>query len=655
MSIKIKLYLIGIVALTGLGIIFGINLFGSQKINAAFDTAHMIQLSEVHLLQARRNEKDFLARKDLGYKAKLETVVKQCIQDLNTVAKDEPGLAKELDHVISLIEQYRDQFTTLSDYVVELGLTEDKGLSGTLREAIHKAEGIITAQQDTELLSLMLTLRRHEKDFMLRGDTKYIERFTRSHAQMLDTLNASETYSEQTKADIRTNLDTYLTAFNAYAETANNVAASIEGLRETVRKVEPELEQLVETVLLLLDKRSHDIARITTVVELATGLVLALLIFWVIRSIVSNVSSLQQASRMVAEGHYDACSKISFTGELESLRQDIVDMVGELKNNMERAAQKEQDALEESRKANIATEEAHREKEHASTLLETMKDVASQAASIALELTSASDELSSQARIINDGSEIQKRQTEEVATAMEQMNATVLEVSNHASHAAGGAEEALKHAESGASIVNDVIKATTEAHSQSVALTTSLDELGERAEAIGQIMGVITDIADQTNLLALNAAIEAARAGEAGRGFAVVADEVRKLAEKTMNATGEVRSAILGIQEGTKTNIKAMHEASEVVRKSTELTKTAGDSLTSIVSITNSTADQMRSIATAAEEQSAASEQITRSTEEISNIAMKTSDNTVRASEAIHRLNELIQSLNHLIQRLNAF
>ncbi|GFM33683.1 methyl-accepting chemotaxis protein [Desulfovibrio subterraneus] len=654
MSIKFKLYLTGIVALVGLGLVFIINEIGARQIDRAFQVAHTIQQSEVHLLQARRNEKDFLARKNLEYRKKLDNIVDMSLEELSAVAAAEPEMAAEANNVSSQMQLYKEQFAALTDLVVQLGLSEDKGLSGSLRDAIHKAEAIISAQNDNELLALMLTLRRHEKDYMLRSNVKYIDKFKTDHSKMLGVLNASTAYPEQTKAEMLKYMDAYLVAFTNYASTAEQATASLENLRKTAGSVEPALEQLVEEIQAIIDAQRASTARVTVIVESATALLLALLIFWVIRSIVGNVTALQFASRKVAKGDYDACAQISFTGELESLRLDIVSMVQELKRNMEIAAEKERHALEQSGMAKTAMEEAHKEKEHASALLTTMKDVAAQAAAIAGELTSASDELSAQSAIINEGAELQKQQTEEVATAMEQMNATVLDVSSNASHAAEGAEEARRHALSGASIVDNVIQATTEAHTKSVALTSSLDELGERAQAIGQIMSVITDIADQTNLLALNAAIEAARAGEAGRGFAVVADEVRKLAEKTMNATGEVRNAITGIQEGTKNNIDAMHQASEVVRKSTELTKTAGESLSSIVQITNTTADQMRSIATASEEQSATSEQITRSTEEISSIAEKTSQNTELATEAIHRLNTLIQKLNGLITRLNA-
>jgi methyl-accepting chemotaxis protein len=165
-------------------------------------------------------------------------------------------------------------------------------------------------------------------------------------------------------------------------------------------------------------------------------------------------------------------------------------------------------------------------------------------------------------------------------------------------------------------------------------------------------MQVIDDIADQTNLLALNAAIEAARAGEAGRGFAVVADEVRKLAEKTMTATKEVDAAIRSIRSGTRENVVATESAVEAIQASTELAGRAGESIRNIQQSVIQTADQVRSIATAAEEQSASSEQVTRATEQINTISSETAHAMGEARDDLERLSSLASSLKELIGRM---
>jgi len=178
--------------------------------------------------------------------------------------------------------------------------------------------------------------------------------------------------------------------------------------------------------------------------------------------------------------------------------------------------------------------------------------------------------------------------------------------------------------------------------------------LGHQAEGIGNILSVITDIADQTNLLALNAAIEAARAGDAGRGFAVVADEVRKLAEKTMTATKEVGDAIRGIQAGTKKSIDGVERSVETIRLATTLAEQSGAALHTIVGLVDSSSDQVRSIATAAEEQSATSEEINRSVEDISRISNDTAEAMNRSASAVAELARQAQTLKALTDQLRA-
>ncbi|MFH1915478.1 MAG: methyl-accepting chemotaxis protein [Pseudomonadota bacterium] len=191
-------------------------------------------------------------------------------------------------------------------------------------------------------------------------------------------------------------------------------------------------------------------------------------------------------------------------------------------------------------------------------------------------------------------------------------------------------------------------------HEQSVGLRGQMNELGEHARGIGAIMGVITDIADQTNLLALNAAIEAARAGEAGRGFAVVADEVRKLAEKTMNATHEVGQYIASIQKSADTSIKGTDKANQALEICRELVERSGTSLTAIVEKVEESVAQVQNIATAAEEQAATSEQINRATETVNAIAGETAEAMRESSEALDALNTLSQDLGRAIDRMQA-
>lgn len=281
---------------------------------------------------------------------------------------------------------------------------------------------------------------------------------------------------------------------------------------------------------------------------------------------------------------------------------------------------------------------------------ERIAKAASEATHVSEELASAASQLESLVQEAQAGACTQTDRTSETATAMEEMNATVLEVARHAQEAAVNADDARTQAESGSQIVTEVVASIDEVASHANELKSSMEELDKSAEGIGSVLSVIEDIADQTNLLALNAAIEAARAGEAGRGFAVVADEVRKLAEKTMQATSEVHQVITSIQAGARNNVQATETAVLSVERSTEHAHRSGEALKSIVSVAESTADQVRAIATAAEQQSATSEEINRATSDVTRVCNETDSLMREASESISRLSKLASKLSTVIR-----
>ena len=283
---------------------------------------------------------------------------------------------------------------------------------------------------------------------------------------------------------------------------------------------------------------------------------------------------------------------------------------------------------------------------------ERISQAAIEAEEVSQRLSSAAEELSAQIEQAKKGSDDQRSRAQETATAMEQMNSTVLEVAQNASSASEEADTAKQNAQEGEDIVRRMIEAVGGVQAQADNLKTSMEELGKQAADIGQVLEVITDIADQTNLLALNAAIEAARAGEAGRGFAVVADEVRKLAEKTMTATSEVGNAITKIQAMTRDNVAATEKAVVSVSQSTDLANDSGKALVEIVARVEVAADQVRAIATAADEQSATSEEINRATDEINQIALEASQVMDQASNAVLEVATMASRLNGIIESM---
>ena len=376
---------------------------------------------------------------------------------------------------------------------------------------------------------------------------------------------------------------------------------------------------------------------------------------WFLANTLSRpIRILSASAEAVADGDFDALPQQgSFSAEMEILNIGMHDMMNKLMGHIE-AAQK---SSEEAREKSLQAEEAMREAEKARAQAEAatkegMLQAANSLEEIVERVTSASEELSKQIEQAENGSNIQRDRLTEVASAMDQVAGSILDVAENASQAAENAEFARNEAQSGRQVVDDVIASINKVHEASKSMETGLENLGKQAEGIGDIMNVITDIADQTNLLALNAAIEAARAGEAGRGFAVVADEVRKLAEKTMTATKEVGDAVSSIQSGTSSSINDMSNASEMIARSTDLASKAGDALSSILGMVETNSDQIRVIATASEEQSSATEQMNRGTDEISAIAQETASSMGMSMEAVDELAHLSETLKGLIENL---
>jgi methyl-accepting chemotaxis protein len=281
-----------------------------------------------------------------------------------------------------------------------------------------------------------------------------------------------------------------------------------------------------------------------------------------------------------------------------------------------------------------------------------IQNVAGQASSISGRVAAASEELSSQVGQVSHGAGVQRSRVESTASAMTEMNSAVLEVARNAGKASEQSELTKNKAKEGAELVNQVVHSINSVNKVTEALQTDMQELGTKAEDIGKVMNVISDIADQTNLLALNAAIEAARAGEAGRGFAVVADEVRKLAEKTMNATQEVGSSISAIQQSAKASITEMGEAVTAIAGATDLANSSGQALSEIVELATSNSALVTSIATAAEEQSATSEEINSSVEEVNKIAGETAQGMEQASSSVQELSRMAQELSRMMEDL---
>ena len=396
-------------------------------------------------------------------------------------------------------------------------------------------------------------------------------------------------------------------------------------------------------------------SRTTTILLALAGIVISvLLIFFLTRSVNRQLGKdpgeLNILARRVADGDYNVDDGKAKTGVFASL----VVMVDALKQHIENARLESANAQEQSRKAMEAMEKAEAASAEARQKTQAMLQAAERLEGVAQVVSTASTQLSAQIEQSDRGTAETSQRLTEAATAMNEMNATVQEVARNAAQASTASAETRQKAQDGAAIVSRSLDSINHVHQSSLRLKEDMAQLGSHAQDISRIMGVISDIADQTNLLALNAAIEAARAGEAGRGFAVVADEVRKLAEKTMASTQDVGAVISAIQHSTATSMESVDKAVQEVDRAAEFANQSGTALEVIVSTVDATADQVNAIAAASEEQSAASEEINHTIIQINAMSLQTAQAMEEASKAVSDLAAQAHGLTSLVSDMKA-
>jgi methyl-accepting chemotaxis protein len=285
------------------------------------------------------------------------------------------------------------------------------------------------------------------------------------------------------------------------------------------------------------------------------------------------------------------------------------------------------------------------------TMTENLRAIISQVASTSSQVAAAANQLTSTAEQIATGAGEVEAQINTVATADEEMSATSGDIAQNCQLAAEGAQLASQAAMKGTAVVESTIVVMSQIAAKVQESAKTVESLGERSDQIGAIIGTIEDIADQTNLLALNAAIEAARAGEQGRGFAVVADEVRALAERTTRATKEIGEMIKAIQRETKGAVTAMVQGVQQVEAGTKEAAKSGNALRDILDQVNAVAMQVNQIATAAEEQTATTSEISSNMQQISEVVQQTSRGAQESATAAAQLNGNAEELHRLVRQ----
>lgn len=549
-------------------------------------TAELNQRLSIEMLEARRAEKDFQLRRDEAYArnhAALSAAIGQHFDELRLRLQAKPALLERVTTAASGYKAYAGDFAALAAAETSLGLTENAGLSGTLRAAVHDVESKLKVIGDPTLTSSMLMMRRHEKDFMLRRDPKYVAELAKTVTVFSDAVAASDILPA-IKADIARQVAAYQKAFEAWATGAGDVKNRAAAMSKTFQTIEPLIVEMqkgiaqVHSEAVSAEISSRESARSWLLAAFAAATLIVGLTSAIIGLSVSKaLSGLVRAVLQLAEGNFEVV--LPGLGRRDEIGE-MAAAVGQFKIKAQEKAQQEADVQrqQELHAAGLRQQEMYRLADSfegaVGEIVETVSSASTELEASADTLTATAERSQQLATLVAAASEEASTNVQSVASATEELSSSVNEISRQVQASARIAGEAVDQARE----TNDRVA-----------------ELAKAAGRIGTVVELINTIAAQTNLLALNATIEAARAGDAGRGFAVVASEVKALAQQTAKATDEIGLQIEGIQAATRHSVSAIQAIGLTIGQMSEIAST---------------------IASAVEEQGAATQEISRNVQQ---------------------------------------
>ncbi|MEH6449623.1 MAG: methyl-accepting chemotaxis protein [Oleispira sp.] len=567
------------------------------------------------VLTLRKHEKDFFARKNLKYGDKFSKSVAHMKDDIVQLeeAMSSQGLAS--DHVgtlSGLVTQYGAIFEKLVSLQTEIGLDSKSGLYGSLRTAVHEIETLAKDAEEYEILFHMLMLRRNEKDFMLRRDEKYLAKFEGNYSKFNNAVDQLQPISiDQIKNKIARYRSDFKNLTAKETELGLNANSGLLGeLRSTIHQTEESFDSLTKFVNIQIQQTTENVY--TT---LGTIIVL---IFILISGLMTMISrAIYQPVQSITERIHNIADDLDLTQLVNHISKDEVGILS-----------KSFDAL-----------------------ISSLRDTVNQVKDGSIQVAQASEEMSCITKEVGDASEQQQQEIEQAVTAINEMTATIQSIAENAETAASAVNDVTSEIGRGKAVSDDAKAEIERLNSEVEGAAQAIEELQKNSESIGEILSTISAIAEQTNLLALNAAIEAARAGEQGRGFAVVADEVRTLASRTQESTESIRENISQFQKGTAEVVETVTRSRERAQSGIAKVSESSQILDSIYANISNIGDMNTQVATAAKEQGFASEEINRNVVRINELAHVCHEQANQAAAASGELAKLGSELQGTVQR----
>ncbi|WP_371321832.1 methyl-accepting chemotaxis protein [Pseudomonas alliivorans] len=559
------------------------------------------------------------------YNAETATAVIASMDQLDAALKTARGMLrspeniKRLDDQLQASSQYRQAFSEMTKAIEIregsrslMGDNADKAVeqANKVEAELLKADNILAFNGIVGVSKLIQQAR-----FQVRGYT-YSGRpeFEKNANQAIDdAMTGINTLAGDISPEFMPTLQQAIAGLKGYRAAVGQYRDSQAAAKAALEKMTALGVKMLETSNTMIDlqnkSRDQESNSAVMMIILATALALAfsILAAWIItRQITTPLQETLEVVERVASGDLSRNLKVGRKDELGRLQSTIQRMTVSLRE-----------------------------------LVGGIRDGVTQIASAAEELSAVTEQTSA-------GVNNQKVETDQVATAMHEMTATVQEVARNAEEASEAAVAADQQAREGERVVNEAIVQIERLASAVGNSSEAMGTLKQESEKIGSVLDVIKSVAQQTNLLALNAAIEAARAGEAGRGFAVVADEVRSLAQRTQKSTEEIEGLIVSLQSGTQQAASVMDSSRELSASSVDLTRRAGSSLENITKTVSAIQSMNQQIAAAAEQQSATAEEINRSIINVRDVSEQTSaasEETAASSIELARLGTHLQTL----------